>query len=110
MMKEAIDQIRKSSGKFQYESPIGPGFAFDFDPAQQRNPYSTKSPQGPPKMVYEYEEGMSHASANSSSSGRSRIHRTERIVEDLVSRRLERIHVRRELQENNENRGGCTIM
>jgi DnaJ domain len=56
MQQEAMAAARKAAvaeGWYQYKSPLGPGFTFDND--QQHNPYS-KSPQGPPKVTYVYEE------------------------------------------------------
>ena len=111
MMNEAIRDARRraeASGEFTYQSPLGPGFSFEFDRSKSEdgqeesttatnnhhdyNPYSKRSPQGPPKMVFEYEEGDNHAD------GRATVHRTTRIVQDMASRRTERIRHRREQQ------------
>ena len=89
MMKEALRQARKEAeaeGAFEYESPLGKGFSFSHDSVNGNmyNPFAKKSPQGPPKFVFEYEEGTNMGD------GTSNVWRRERIVEDMHTRRRER--------------------
>lgn len=89
-LKEAMKQARKEAekeGAFEYHSPLGKGFSFDGTSHEKNhNPYSKRSQQGPPKIVFEYEEG--------SNMGKEQIWRRERIIQDLHSTRRER-HDRR---------------
>jgi DnaJ-class molecular chaperone len=76
----------KKRGEFDYHSPLGKGFTFSKDKtAENRNPYSKRSPQGPKKVVFEYEE-----STTNMSTGKQSIKKRERVVQDLHSRRTER--------------------
>jgi DnaJ-class molecular chaperone len=68
--------------EFQYKSPIGKGFTFDSD--EDSNPYS-KAPQGPPKIILEYEETVMEYG-----SGKERVTRRDRIVNEMYSRRQKR--------------------
>lgn len=88
MMKEALKQARKEAekdGAFDYESPLGKGFSFSQDSinGNMYNPFSKKTPQGPPKVVFEYEEGYI-------GDGRQTIFKRQRIVEEMQTRRRER--------------------
>jgi curved DNA-binding protein CbpA len=89
MMKEAVRHARKTAeqeGAYEYRSPLGRGFAFASDDPLSKdnfNPYSKKSPQGPPKVVFEYEE-------SSNISGKHHLNRRERIVTEMHHRRGER--------------------
>ena len=96
ILKEAIRQATKTAkeqGAFEYHSPLGKGFSFsqtendDGLNGVQYNPYSKHTPQGPPKVVFEYEEV-------SNLSGRTQILRRERIVQDMHQRRSERHEMR----------------
>lgn len=113
MQQEAIRQALKTAereGAFDYHSPLGKGFTFDHidndsknnknttnqqqqqssgttcndnSNTYQYNPYSKRTPQGPPKVVFEYEEGHNL-------SGTEFVARRERIVHDMHSRRRDR--------------------
>jgi len=92
----------------KYKSPLGRGFAFSTmedknsktggiennennnneDPYVNVNPYFKRSPQGPPKVVVDYEEG----DFDPAQSGKVRVTRQERIVHDMHSRRSQRLH------------------
>ena len=92
MQREAIEQATKRAalrGDFEYQSPLGKGFTFAEDHEKHSNPYS-KYPQGPPKVVFEYEEGIS-------GDGKETVHRRERVVRDMYGRR----DARREKEERN---------
>lgn len=89
MMKEAIKSMRKEakeSGELEYKSPLGKGFVFGTDD-KTYNPYARRTPQGPPKVVYEYTEGTNM-------SGKEQIHRKTRIVEDFHQNAQERRQTR----------------
>jgi curved DNA-binding protein CbpA len=114
MMKEAVKQAMKEAeeaGAFEYQSPLGKGFTFsstttsstegggtgDEDNNLNYNPYSKRSPQGPPKIIIEYQEGTNMGD------GKERIWKRERIVHDLHSTRRER-HQRQEEEEPRRRR------
>lgn len=106
MQKEAIRQAKKTAekeGAFDYHSPLGKGFTFTDDNDQlngvKYNPYSKRTPQGPPKIVFDYQEG-------SNLGGREQIFRHERIVQDLHSRRSDRRHRTEEILREEEQRYG----
>lgn len=98
MMKEALKQAKKEAekeGAFEYHSPLGKGFTFDGTSSEKNhNPYSKRSQQGPPKVVFEYEEGIKM--------GKEQIWKRERIVQDLHSTRRER-HDRQPPYRNNSS-------
>lgn len=87
----AVEQMRRSleaEGRFEYRSPLGKGFHFSSEPlhmasGDRYNPYSKRTPQGPPKVVFEYTEGTRF-------NGKEHIARKERIVEEMHTRRRER--------------------
>lgn len=94
-IKEAVKSAKKE-GAFDYHSTLGKGFTFAADDDQDAaraahdmghdvntNPFAKHSPQGPPKVVFEYEEG----SKGMDGSGKQHVHRKERIVEDMMQRR-----------------------
>lgn len=85
MKNEALRQARQTAqaeGAFAYRSKLGKGFTFSTDnPSDNINPYS-KAVQGPPTVVFEYEQGYQDAQ-----SGKESMKRRERIVEDLHGRR-----------------------
>lgn len=83
-MKHAIEQAKKN-GEFTYKSPLGKGFSFGKDHAENINPYSKLSPQGPPKVEFEYEESTVNMKSGTRSSNKR-----ERVVHDMHSRRYER--------------------
>jgi hypothetical protein len=105
MMKEAIRQAMKEAeeaGEFEYQSPLGKGFTFSSSTASSTtagagteedhlnyNPYSKRSPQGPPKIIIDYQE------VSNMGDGKERIWKRERIVHDLHATRRER-HQRQE--------------
>lgn len=97
MMKEAVEKARKEaeeSGAFEYQSPLGKGFTFSSTTEgganeDNYNPFSKRSPQGPPKVIFEYEEGTNMVN------GKEHIWKRERIVQDLHFTRRER-HQRQE--------------
>jgi hypothetical protein len=114
MMKEAVKQAMKEAeeaGAFEYQSPLGKGFTFsstttssteggagtEEDNNMNYNPYSKRSPQGPPKIIIEYQEGTNMGD------GKERIWKRERIVHDLHSTRRER-HQRQEEEEPRRRR------
>lgn len=83
--KKAFEQLKKSAekdGDFEYKSPLGKGFSFstDFD----HNPFSKASPQGPPKVRFEYEEVYVDMDTG-------RQNRQETIVKEMHSRRKQRL-------------------
>lgn len=92
--KEAFDQLRKQAeedikhkrGPYHYESPLGKGFSFGDDDDTNTNPYSKRSPQGPPKMIFDYEESYIHMDT-----GKQHLRRRNRIVYDLHARRGQRL-------------------
>lgn len=106
--KMAVEQMRKSlereggGHRLDYQSPLGRGFHFSSEPLHhgvgQHNPFSKRTPQGPPKVTYEYTEGTIH----SNNPGRETVSRRERIVEELHTRRRER-HQRRNHHHGNRN-------
>jgi curved DNA-binding protein CbpA len=106
MQKEAMKQAMKTAereGAFEYHSPLGKGFTFDHAANTNTNtsgvdsnndsllhgalynPYSKRTPQGPPKVVFEYTEG------HNLNGHRESIVRHERIVRDMHTRRHERV-------------------
>lgn len=105
LQREAMKQtLRESEKELKYESPLGKGFSFStLDDSSSGdsthtehtnvNPYSKNTPQGPPKIVVDYEEGEFDPNLN----GRARLNRQERIVHDMYSRRTER------MQKDNQN-------
>jgi curved DNA-binding protein CbpA len=98
MQKQAMKQAMKTAereGAFEYHSPLGKGFTFDHAVHGEKqeesllhgalyNPYSKRTPQGPPKVVFEYTEGHNL-------NGRESIVRHERIVRDMHTRRHDRV-------------------
>lgn len=100
--KEAIKEARlkaERDGLFEYRSPLGRGFSFssepDRSPDEYTNPYS-KTPQGPPKVVFEYEEGE----ISDPTRGKTNMTAREKIVVDLYARRSARRT--QEQQETNQ--------
>jgi hypothetical protein len=104
LQREALKQtLRESEKELKYESPLGKGFTFssvddkDDDAGSSKgkagtkhdnvNPFSKNTPQGPPKVIVDYQEGEFDPNLN----GRARMNRQERIVLDMYSRRTERI-------------------
>jgi hypothetical protein len=89
MKEEALKQARKEAleeGAFEYHSPLGPGFTFSDEPgAQNFNPYSKYSVQGPKTVTFDYSEAYVDAQSN-----RESLRKRERIVEDLHGRRESR--------------------
>jgi len=101
--KEAFERMRRKAekdGDLDYHSPLGRGFSFQDDrttgsgdetgdgPDRSNinfNPYSKRSPQGPPKMVFEYQEIDVDMTT-----GRQNLNRRERIIHDMHSRRKQR--------------------
>jgi curved DNA-binding protein CbpA len=67
-----------------YRSPLGKGFSFSREPSENLNPFS-KRPQGPPKVVFEYEEIERDVAT-----GKDRVLYRDRIVRDMHLRRSER--------------------
>jgi hypothetical protein len=87
--KEAIKEAKRQAEKegfFQYQSPLGKGFSFANDPEEDHNPYSKQTPQGPPKIIFEYEEGV----MSDSTSGKVHVTRREKIVQEMQARRTVR--------------------
>lgn len=86
--REAFRRMReeaKRAGDFTYQSPLGKGFSFES--SSDSNPFSKRSPQGPPKMEFVYEEGEMDAAT-----GAEKIHlRKKRIVEEMNERRSQRL-------------------
>jgi curved DNA-binding protein CbpA len=84
--RHAINEATKTAkknGEFDYHSPLGKGFTFSKEKtAENRNPYSKRSPQGPKKVVFEYEESNVNMS-----SGKQTLKKRERVVQDLHNRR-----------------------
>ncbi|GAX28983.1 hypothetical protein FisN_1Hu019 [Fistulifera solaris] len=105
LQREALKQtLRESEKELRYESPLGKGFTFssvddeDDDVTGSSkgkadtthvniNPFSKNTPQGPPKVIIDYQEGEFDPNLQ----GRARMNRQERIVHDMYSRRTERI-------------------
>jgi curved DNA-binding protein CbpA len=87
--RHAINEATKTAkknGEFDYHSPLGKGFTFSKDePAENINPYSKRSAQGPKKVVFEYEESNVNMS-----SGAQTLKKRERVVQDLNNRRYGR--------------------
>lgn len=87
--KHAIDEATKTAkknGEFDYHSPLGKGFTFSKEkPAENINPYSKRSSQGPIKVEFEYEESNVNMS-----SGQQTLKKRERVVQDLNTRRYGR--------------------
>jgi curved DNA-binding protein CbpA len=112
MMKEAVKQAMKEAeeaGAFEYQSPLGKGFTFSSTTSSTEgggteedkmnyNPYSKRSPQGPPKIIIEYQEGTNMGD------GKERIWKRERIVHDLHSTRRERHQKQQEEEEPRRRR------
>lgn len=91
MYEEITRQIKKraekNGGPLTYQSPLGKGFSFSkTNHNLNHNPYSRSTPQGPPKIIYEYEE----AYVDRSGSKQQNQHRFVHIVEDLHGRREQR--------------------
>lgn len=92
---EAIDEAiktAKQNGAFDYQSPLGKGFEFNKDNADDNyNPYSKKSPQGPKKIIFEYEEGTINNKAGGGGGGVIKtMRKRERVVSELHNQRTER--------------------
>lgn len=84
MKREAIRQARKQAqaeGLFDYKSKIGKGFTFSDNKEENINPFS-KAVQGPPTVVFDYEEGY-----QDSQSSKEAVRKRDRVVEDLHGRR-----------------------
>lgn len=81
--RQAFDRMARDRDGFR--SPLGRGFSFSQDPSENVNPYSKRTPQGPPKMKVEYEEAYVDAS-----SGRKIVNRKEQVIQDLHGRRIRR--------------------
>ena len=115
-LREALRTTSRAA--LEYQSPLGRGFSFsstredddddddDDDSSSSRskqkfapntNPYSKRSPQGPPRITIEYEEADNLGSTNG---GRTTVTtRRERIIHDLYQRRSERVQQRHEQQQ-----------
>jgi hypothetical protein len=88
LQEEALRQARKTAldeGLFEYHSPLGAGFTFSDNKAENVNPFSKHAQQGPIKVVFEYEESYKDAAT-----GKDSMIRRERVVEDLHGRREQR--------------------
>jgi curved DNA-binding protein CbpA len=89
-VQEAFQRLRRRSrddSSLDYQSPLGRGFTFESGSGHQQantNPYS-KAPQGPPKLVMEYEE-----IDRDMRTGQEHVSKREQVVEDLYQRRQER--------------------
>ena len=97
IQREALHQARQQAlkeGAFDYHSPLGAGFTFSDDAAENVNPYAKYAPQGRPTVTFDYEEAYVDAQ-----SSRESLRKRERVVEDLHGRREAR-HVRQQHQEN----------
>lgn len=99
MQNEAIKHAKKTAekeGVFDYRSPLGEGFTFSEEELHgvKFNPYS-KRPQGPPKVVFAYEE-------RSNMGERDHLLRRERIVEEMHTRRRERHRTDEVLRQQEE--------
>ena len=95
--RQALKQAVRENKNHVYKSPLGRGFSFsvvedDTPNADQANvnPYAKRTPQGPPKIVVEYEE------ADNMKNGKVEVKRQARIVEDLYDRRTKRKSKERE--------------
>jgi len=109
MQEEALKSARKSAqneGAFEYHSPLGRGFSFSRDPNDTFNPYSKKSPQGPPRVTFEYEESYKSMDNNS---GREHLNRRDRVVEDMYGRRQERTMRRQQQPQGQQVRYNATF-
>jgi|UPI000581B5E0 curved DNA-binding protein CbpA len=85
MQREAVDQAFRRAEleeSLRYQSPLGKGFTFG-DDHEHVNPYAKYAPQGPPKVVVEYEESLTHE-------GKEHLKKTTRIVKDMYGKRDER--------------------
>jgi molecular chaperone DnaJ len=103
MHKEAIKNAytrAKLNGDFDYNSPLGRGFAFETKEERKlrgqnsyyKNPYS-KGTQGPPTAQYNYEEGnMSTEKAEA----KVVMKRKQTVVDKLHERRQERVEKKTE--------------
>jgi curved DNA-binding protein CbpA len=112
--KEAMAQAVKTAekeGAYIYRSPIGKGFTFDHlnastaadqtndakcgatTTSMNYNPFSKRTVQGPPKVVFDYQEV-------SNFSGKEQILKHERMVYDIHLRRYRRCE---EAAQNNES-------
>jgi curved DNA-binding protein CbpA len=84
--KEAIRMMMREHAQEDrgYQSPLGKGFSFGREPCENVNPFS-KRPQGPPKVVFEYEEVERDVVT-----GKDHLLHRDRIVHDMHLRRAER--------------------
>eukprot|EP00934_Nitzschia_sp_Nitz4_P002103 Nitzschia sp. Nitz4//scaffold234_size30613//1118//2014//NITZ4_007957-RA/size30613-augustus-gene-0.24-mRNA-1//1//CDS//3329543398//2103//frame0 len=137
MFKEAVkraNQRAKESGEFEYHSPLGKGFTFEREkkkppPTEKapsrfqrataagyhNNPFS-KADQGPPTILYQYEE-------DTISDAKNLLRKRENIRSSLHKRRQERHDANSRVAAtpgqsgkktlepfNQQNNSGCTIM
>lgn len=91
IIRKAKRKMEKE-GKYQYQSPLGPGFTFSKDdPKRNHNPYSTDSPQGPPRVEFVFEEyGFGSTLNDVGKKAKDNLQRHVRVVENLHGRREQR--------------------
>ena len=111
ILREEIKRAEEAAGKFEYESPLGPGFSFSSP--DDRNPYSMRSPQGPyansASIEIDYEEShMGDFRRGTTTRHKKVVNERERVRYNLYERRKERLE--RTRMNINEPSNGCSVM
>ena len=121
MMKEEVERARRRAEKassrksgYQYESPLGKGFAFQSE--TDHNPYSKHSRQGPPPRhwdedVFEYEEAHYYdLGSTDRNNARRVVSRQEYVRERMEERRKNRPPRTSAATPREEEATGCVVM